>query len=298
MIDGKTKTCGLLGYPVEHTLSPLIHNTIAEAMGHNLEYLPFLVGEDRVKEAVEGAAALSIHGLNVTVPHKQAVIPYLMDIDPLAQKIGAVNTLVPQYREDGTVAGFKGYNTDMTGLSRAMQKEGMTIQDKDAILLGAGGAARAVAFMLASQGAKSVHILNRSVDKAQAIADEVNTAMEFDTPLIFASALSDFAKLAGKQYLCIQCTSVGLHPHNDQVVIEDPAFYQMIDEAVDIIYKPANTRFMQLCKAAGVTKVCNGLGMLLYQGIDAYELWNQVHVEDALCDRIYELMKEKTKVEE
>lgn len=288
-INGLTRTCGLIGCPVEHTLSPIIHNTIAKDMGYNLVYVPFHVEKDQVEEAIKGAYALNIKGLNVTVPHKSAVIPFLKEIDPLAEKIGAVNTLV---RVDG---GYKGYNTDMTGLKRAMEKQNITIEDKDVILLGAGGASRAVAFLLVSQKAKSVYILNRSLDKAEAVAAEVNQAMQ--TSIVKAMELSAYQDLPDSKYLCIQGTSVGLYPNSDDVVIADEAFYQKLETAVDIIYKPAETKFMKLCKQAGV-KVCNGLGMLLYQGVDAYELWNGVHVEDVLCDKIHELMKEETKVEE
>jgi len=148
---------------------------------------------------------------------------------------------------------------------------------------------------MVSEHAAHVYILNRSVDKAVAVAEEVNRAMETD--IVSGLALFDYTRLPHKKYLCIQATSVGLYPECDSVVIEDPAFYQLLDNAVDIIYKPAETKFMKLCKKAGV-KVCNGLGMLLYQGVDAYELWNGVRVDEDLCDKIYDLMKEKTKVDE
>lgn len=287
-INGRTKTCGLIGCPVEHTLSPIIHNTLAEHMGHNLVYLPFHVERDDVEAAIKGAHALSIAGLNVTVPHKSAVIPYLKEIDPLAEKIGAVNTLVP------VAGGYKGYNTDMTGLQRAMETEGITIEGRETILLGAGGASRAVAFMLVHKGAKKVYLLNRSLQKAQAVADEVNKAMKCEK--VIALPIDAYRELPEQKYLCIQGTSVGLYPDSDAAVIEDKAFYRLIDVAVDLIYKPAKTRFMELCEDAGA-KAYNGLKMLLYQGIIAYELWNDVHVEDALADEIYELMKEETRVE-
>ena len=111
------------------------------------------------------------------------------------------------------------------------------------------------------------------------------------------SALTRYFSVRSASERSSEATSVGLYPDCDSAVIEDPAFYQLLDNAVDIIYKPAETKFMKLCKNAGV-KVCNGLGMLLYQGVDAYELWNGVQVDDDLCDKIYDLMKEKTKVDE
>lgn len=288
-INGKTKTCGLMGCPVEHTLSPIIHNTLAEHMGQNMVYVPFHVEKENVEAAIQGAQALSLGGMNVTVPHKSAVIPFLKEIDPLAAKIGAVNTLVP------VEGGYKGYNTDMTGLQRAMETEGIEIKGRDAILLGAGGASRAVAFMLVSKGAGKVYLLNRSVDKAQAVAEEVNRAMECDA--VVPMALTDYVMLPKQKYLCVQGTSVGLHPDADAAVIEATDFYEMIDVGVDLIYKPAETKFMKLCKQAGANAY-NGLKMLLYQGIIAYELWNKVQVPDELADEIYELMKEATKVEE
>lgn len=287
-INGKTKTCGLIGCPVEHTLSPLIHNTLSEHIGQNMVYVPFHVEREDVEAAVKGAHALSIGGLNVTVPHKSAVIPYLKEIDSLAEKIGAVNTLVP------VEGGYKGYNTDMTGLQRAMESDGIVMAGREVILLGAGGASRAVAFMLVYNGAKRVYILNRSLDKAQKVADEVNSAMGCEK--VTAMPLDGYKELDGKKYLCIQGTSVGLYPDCHKAVIEEREFYDLVEAAVDLIYKPAETRFMRLCKEAGA-KAYNGLKMLLYQGIIAYELWNDVQVEDALAGKIYEMMKEETRIE-
>lgn len=168
IIDGHTRTCGLLGNPVEHTLSPVIHNTLAEKFSHNLVYVPFLVEEGQALAAIKGAYDLHILGLNVTVPFKSAVLPGLVEMDPMAEQIGAVNTLV---RTEG---GFKGYNTDMPGLYRAMAGEGIKLAGEEVILLGAGGAARAVAFLCAAKGVSRVYLLNRSLEKANAVAEEVN----------------------------------------------------------------------------------------------------------------------------
>lgn len=284
MIDGHTRTCGLIGNPVEHTMSPMIHNTLAEKLSHNLVYVPFHVEEGAVEEAVKGAFALNLLGLNVTVPYKSQVIPALSQIDELAEKIGAVNTLVR------TEDGFKGYNTDMPGLYRAMCSEGIQIEGQDVILLGAGGAARAVAFLCASKGVNRVYMLNRSVEKARAVAREVNekTGKECIEPM----ALSDYKKLPDKTFLAIQATSVGLYPDVDQVVIEDEDFYRRIHTGYDLIYKPSTTRFMQLVRQQGV-EAYHGLKMLLYQGVIAYELWNKVSVPEEMAMQVYEVMKEK-----
>lgn len=283
MIDGKTRACGLIGNPVEHTMSPAIHNTLAARRGHNLVYVPFLVDEGQVDTAVKGAYALNILGMNVTVPYKSEVIKSLVEVDKLAAQIGAVNTLV---RVEG---GYKGYNTDMLGLYRAMLEDGVQIDGEEIILLGAGGAARAVAYLCASKGAAKVYMLNRTLQKAKEVAKEVNQAV--DKEIIEPMLLSDYDKLPDKKFLAIQGTSVGLAPHDDEVVIEDAAFYQKIHTGYDLIYRPFTTRFMQLVKEAG-GEAYNGLKMLLYQGIIAYELWNEVQITKEDAQAAYEKMKE------
>lgn len=286
-INGYTGLCGLIGNPVEHTLSPAIHNTLAQKEGHNLVYVPFHVEQGLLKDAVKGAYGLNILGMNVTVPYKSDVIPHLTEIDSLAAKIGAVNTLV---RTDG---GYKGYNTDILGLYRAMCSEGIRLEGENVIVLGAGGASRAVAFLCAEKNAKKVFLLNRSVEKAQAVADEVNQA--FGRECVVPMPISAYEMLPDEKYLAIQGTSVGLYPDIDRAVIEDAAFYERIHTGYDLIYKPAETKFMKLLKAAG-GQAYNGLKMLLYQGIIAYELWNQTDISDQDADEIYQILKEKVAV--
>ncbi|MCM1154413.1 MAG: shikimate dehydrogenase [Roseburia sp.] len=283
MITGKTRTCGLIGNPVEHTLSPLIHNTLAGDCGQDLVYVPFLVEEGKVEEAVRGAYALHILGLNVTVPYKSEVMAALVEVDGLAAKIGAVNTLV---RTEG---GYKGYNTDMSGLYRAMTGEGIRLEGEEIILLGAGGAARSVAFLCGEQKAAKVYLLNRSREKAVQVAGEVNAA--FGRDFIMPMSLSEHPKLPDKKFLAIQGTSVGLSPHDDEVIIEDMAFYQKIHTGFDLIYRPFTTKFMKLVEDAG-GKAYNGLKMLLYQGIDAYELWNQVKIDEKEAALVYEKLRQ------
>lgn len=280
-LDGKTRVCGLLGYPVEHTRSPLIHNYLAELTGINLAYLPFLTQPEGLKAAVEGAYALDILGLNVTIPHKEKVIAHLKDTDPLAARIGAVNTLV---RVEG---GYKGYNTDMPGLYRAMLNDGVKLKDETIVILGAGGVARAVAVMLADQVNK-IYMLNRTVEKAERIAKEVNDHVK--KPLVEALPLSAYNELPDEKYLAIQTTNVGMYPHTEAAVIEDPAFYVHIHTGYDLIFNPAKTRFMELVEEAGGLAY-NGLKMLLYQGIIAYELWNNVQISEEVAKKVYERLR-------
>lgn len=281
-INGCTRTCGLIGNPVEHTMSPAIHNTLAEAMDRNLVYVPFHVESGRVRQAVEGAYALNLLGCNVTVPYKSQVIPYLKELDPLAERIGAVNTLV---RTEG---GFKGYNTDMPGLARAMEADGVKTAGEKVLVLGAGGVARAVAMMLADT-ASEILIMNRTVEKAREIAEEVNTFAGRE--LAGAMAVGDYGKLPdGERYLAIQATNVGMFPRVDEAVIEDREFYKRIHTGYDLIFNPVRTRFMELTAEAG-GRAFNGLKMLLYQGIIAYELWTGTRVTGDLEERAYQAMQ-------
>lgn len=284
MINGHTRTCGLIGNPVEHTLSPVIHNTLAQKLGHNMVYVPFRVEEDCVEEAVKGAFALNLLGCNVTVPHKSAVIPHLVDIDPLAKKIGAVNTLV---RKD---AGFKGYNTDMPGLYRAMISDGVVIKEESVLILGAGGVARAVAMLMADKGAGRISIVNRTLEKAQLIVDEIHSF--FPEVEIGAYSLSEISQLAGEcKWLAIQATNIGMYPKCEDVVVADVDFYKAVHTGYDMIFNPFDTRFMQLVREHG-GRAYNGLKMLLYQGIIAYELWNETTVPEELAQKVYEKMKQ------
>ena len=289
-INGYTRTCGLIGNPVEHTLSPVIHNTLSMVLGENLAYVPFHVENGRLEDAIKGAFALNLLGLNVTVPYKSDVIPYLTDIDPLAENIGAVNTLVR------TETGYKGYNTDMPGLYRAMCEDGVKVKGEKVLILGAGGVARAVAMLLLDKGAREAILLNRTVQKAQEVADEVNRIA--GRKFAKAMPMDAYDTLpAGKGYLAIQATSVGMYPGCDAAVIEDPAFYEKVHTGYDLIFNPPKTRFMELVEAQGV-KAYNGAKMLLYQGIIAFELWTGCEIKSWLADKVYERMQEAKKTED
>lgn len=275
--SGKTKVYGLIGCPVEHSVSPMMQNLYAEHTKKDLTYVPFRVEEGQVEAAIRGAFALHIQGLNVTVPHKQAVMPYLESVDEAAAVIGAVNTLVR------TEQGYKGYNTDAAGMRRAMKRAGIQIAGKTCILLGAGGAAKAAAYMLATEGAGKVYVLNRSLERAETLARELNGSLQKE--VLVPMALTDWQQISEEHCLAVQTTSVGMHPNIADAVITDAAFYQKLDTAFDAIYTPLETRFLRLAREAGAT-VCNGLDMLIYQGVIAYELWNPdvTVTEEAVCE--------------
>lgn len=283
-IDGYTRTCGLIGNPVEHTLSPVIHNTLAELTDTKLCYVPFRVEPGRLEDAVRGAHALNLLGVNVTVPYKSDVIPFLRDVDPLAARIGAVNTLVRG--SDG----FKGYNTDMPGLYRAMCADRVRIEGEKVLILGAGGVARAVAVLLAEKRAAEIILLNRTPEKAERIAEEVNRMA--GGRIARALPADGYPQLPEtERYLAVQATSVGMHPHDDEAVLEDERFYERVHTGYDLIFNPSETRFMKLVKKRG-GRAYNGAKMLLYQGIIAYELWTGTTVSDEDAKRVLAAMEE------
>lgn len=282
--NGETRTCGLIGNPVGHTLSPLLQNYLAEEMGINMVYVPFHVETGNLEAAVKGAHALNLLGCNVTVPYKSDVVEYVTELDGLAARIGAVNTLVRCEN------GFKGYNTDMEGLYRAMLSDGVDPEGKECVILGAGGVARAVAVLLLEKKAAGVYILNRSLERAQNIAEEVNQMAGRD--FVKAFTLGEYKKLPEhKRFLVIQATNVGMHPHVNDVVIEEEAFYEKVEVGYDLIFNPGDTRFMQMTRKKG-GKAFNGAKMLVYQGIIAFELWNQVHITEGTAELVNQLVAE------
>jgi shikimate dehydrogenase len=280
VINGHTKTLGLIGNPVEHTYSPLIHMSLAEFFQDNYAYLPFRVEKGALEAAVAGAYALGMAGLNVTVPYKQEVMPYLIGVDEDAAKAGAVNTLV---REGN---GYKGYNTDIPGLYRAMCADHVEIKGREVLLIGAGGAARAAAYMLLKYGAGRIVILNRTRERAGELAEELNR--EKGQALAEGMSFDQVSELDGhKRFLAIQATSVGMAPKVDETVITQESFYEKLDTAYDLIFNPTETLFLKKARQAGA-QTYNGGKMLLYQGITAYELWTGHTVSGEVMELVYE----------
>lgn len=275
-INGQTAVYGIIGRPIGHTLSPVIHNMISEAMGINAVYVPFAAGDD-LDSVVKGLYSLGVKGINVTVPFKTEVIKRLYAVDDLAGRIGAVNTL--KYTEEG----YYGYNTDILGLSRELEEAGISLKKKDVIILGAGGAARAVAFMCAGMDPASVTIANRTVAKAKDILNDLSGyAVGLKTSAI---SMDELNSITDTDLIVFQCTNVGLSPRDDECVTDDREFYSKVYAGIDLIYKPAETMFMKYVKESG-GRAYNGLKMLIYQAVSAYEIWNEVTVPADLINRI------------
>ncbi len=271
-VNGSTKILGVMGDPIEHTGSPAIHNLLADKLGDNMIYVPFHVKGRRLEEAVAGAYALGIEGLNVTVPHKVEVMQYVTELDDAALEIGAVNTLA---RIRG---GYKGYNTDFSGFMRELDSVDIQVNGRNVIVLGAGGAAKAVMYALKRFSAGHVYILNRSIEKAEDIfGKEPNTSI---------MGFGDWNKIPEGKYICVQCTSVGLSPDDEACVIDDEGFYDLIDSAVDLIYKPKETAFMRKVISHG-GRAYNGLRMLVYQAVSSYEFFTKKEVPEEIIEELY-----------
>ncbi len=243
---------GLVGNPVGHSLSPPMHEAGYDAVGLDARYVTFEPPKDGAVAAVEGADALGVAGLNVTIPFKRDVLD-AVDPDPLAERIGAVNTVT---FGDGRP---KGFNTDAVGAVRALREHDVAV-DGTAVVVGAGGAGRAVAFGLADEGA-TVRVANRTVEKADSLADEV--------PEATGHGLDELDSLLADADVLVNCTSVGMDEDRSPV----PADALHADLAVlDAVYSPIETRLLREAEAAGATTV-DGAWMLLFQGVEAFERW-------------------------
>jgi len=263
--SGKTKVCGVIGDPIEHTMSPVMHNAAFQDMGIDYVYLPFRVKKEEVGRAIEGMRALNMRGLNVTIPHKVAVIPFLDELDPLADKIGAVNTIV----NDGGV--LKGYNTDATGFLQPLLEEGIEPEGKSVAILGAGGAAKAVSFILAERGARIV-ILNRRLEMgwAEELAARISQAFSREVTALELNG-ENLTGVLKKTDILVNATSVGMSPDTGRTPVDTDLLRPNL-VVYDIVYNPIKTRLRKEAEAVGAT-VISGLDMLVWQGALAFEKW-------------------------
>jgi shikimate dehydrogenase len=260
-LDSHTTLYGVFGDPVRHSRSPLMMNRAFQVMGINAAYAAFHVKPDGLGNAIAGIRALGFRGVNVTIPHKVEVMQHLDAIDEGARIIGAVNTIV---NENGKLTG---YNTDGIGYVRSLREEtGIELEGMRVLLLGAGGAARGVAYALAKAGVKRIEIANRTINRAIELASAIG---EFtDTEGI---GLDDLADRLGSVDLIVNTTSAGMHPN----VAELPMNSELIEPehiVSDLIYNPRITRFLKEAEARGA-KIHGGLGMFIYQGAYALEYW-------------------------
>lgn len=261
VIKGSTKVVGLIGEPVEHSFSPPMHNEAFKTLGLDYVYVPFNVSPDNLKSAIEGANSLNIQGLNVTIPHKINVIKYLKELDPIAELIGAVNTI--------DFKNLKGYNTDGIGCIRAIE-EVTKIKDKNIVVAGAGGAARAIVFYLAKYGAEEVNILNRNLKKAENLASDLLASNLISN--VNSSDISEISKFISDADILIDTTPIGMHPNvSDEPIVKAADIHEEL-VVNDIVYNPNETVLLKEAITANA-KVVYGIKMLLYQGAESFKIW-------------------------
>ncbi len=257
-INGKTTLYAIVGNPVSHSLSPAMHNAAFQATGINGAYVPAPSAD--IAKTVASLRELGFGGASVTVPHKEAVMASTDILDPVAEKIGAVNTLAFRYEEGRSVC--TGLNTDWIGSNKALSLH-CELKGSRAVVLGAGGAAKAVAFGLLEAGAGSVVLANRTYEKAVQLAETVGCT---------AIAVEDLAHEQAD--ILINTTSVGMSPHGEQSPIA-ASLLPSYSVVMDIVYAPLETRLLKEAKQAGCATV-DGLDMLLYQGIEQFKIWTGV----------------------
>lgn len=264
-INGQTKITGIIGYPIEHTLSPAFQNAAFKAAGFNWVYVPLLVRPDQLEAAMTGAKAMNFAGLNVTMPHKKEVIKYLDELSDSARLAEAVNTV--EFKKSRLI----GHNTDIVGFLDSLERDaGYSLQKKNVLLIGAGGAAQSVAVAVAKAGAEQIAILNRTAEKAERLRQLIEA--NFPRCMVKISSPNDeeLVSLKSESHLIVNATSVGM--------ISNPGLPVGMERigpnhlVYDVIYYPLETAFLREAKERGA-KVLNGVRMLLYQGAKAWQIW-------------------------
>ncbi len=264
-ISGRTRVSCVIGDPIEHTLSPVMHNAAFEELNLDFIYVAFRVRREQLRDAIAGAKSLGVHGLNVTMPHKTAVMKHLDEIDSIARSIGAVNTIL---NSEGRLIG---YITDGIGAINALKERGVSLAGKKMLLLGAGGAARAIAFYAAKE-VEELKILNRTTQKAKELAEA--THKNFGGQISGNSLSYEFLKTELEDTdILVNATSVGMYPDVDQSLV-DPNWLRPGLNVMDIIYSPLETKLAKDAKSMGAN-VVSGIDMLIYQGAASFEIWTE-----------------------
>jgi shikimate dehydrogenase len=257
---------GIIGYPLGHSLSPPMHNAAFKHLGLDFHYASFPIKPDDLADGLRGLKSLNIMGCNVTIPYKEQVIPFLDRLSEDARMLGAVNTIV---NRDGMLWG---YNTDSSGFLRSLVEDlGFNIAGKEALILGAGGAARAVAFALARAGIQGMVIANRSIDKGQKLVEDVKGYYPCQVLACLLEPQALREHLASAQLL-VNTLPLGMFPHVEEMPPIQPEWLKPALTVCDLIYNPSKTKLLAMAEKRGCT-ILNGEGMLVYQGAEAFKLW-------------------------
>jgi shikimate dehydrogenase len=265
-INGKTRLLGVIGHPIEHSLSPSMHNAAIAELGVNYVYLPFPISPEKLTEAITGFEAIDLRGFSVTIPHKLAIIPFLSEITEKARLVGAVNTV---WRCEN---GWQGTNTDVDGFLVPLQSLGRDWTGIQPVILGNGGAARAVVVALAELGCPKIHVVGRNQKKLDPFKQSwLNTSLYDSLEVHSWDELDGMVSATG---LLVNTTPIGMSPHPDESPVERELLDRLPATAIvyDLIYNPRPTRFLQFAVDRGLTAI-DGLEMLVNQGAIALEIW-------------------------
>ena len=266
-ITGHTGLVALLGSPVAHSLSPLMHNEAFRLLGLDVVYLCFDVAEGQLETVVRGLREIHIKGFNVTMPHKGHILPLLDEVSPAARLVGAVNTVV---QKDGKLYG---HNTDGIGFVRSLLDQGTDVAGKDVTILGAGGAATALLAQMALDGARSIHVCLRTTSRHAAAMQSLAARVQEETSCkISLVPFEDMGAPIRSSHLLVNATNVGMGEGSLDCPLTDLSLLRSDLFVADVIYHPQKTRLLAEAENRGA-RTMNGLGMLLYQGAEAFRLW-------------------------
>jgi len=279
---------GIIGYPIGHALSPLMHNAAIEALGLNYEYQSIGIPPEALAREYRMLVDAGYLGLNVTIPHKQAIIEWLDEIDPTAQAIGAVNTIEIRNQKS------RGYNTDALGFLRSVEPVAEAIEGKTVLMLGSGGAARAVFYGLVTQLHPSeIVIAARNRSKAEKLIDDLARSMKGNTSFsLISNEGEEIRQTAARASAIINATPLGMHPNTHESPLPGDDLFSPEQVAIDLVYNPIQTAFLSSASRAG-SRTLDGLGMLIYQGAAAFKVFTGVEmpvevVRDALKRKLRE----------
>ncbi|MBO1066321.1 MULTISPECIES: shikimate dehydrogenase [Nostocales] len=268
MITGKTQLLGVIGHPVSHSLSPLMHNAALTKLGLDYVYLPFPIAPENLERAIAGFASIGMVGFSITIPHKQAILPLLSEISPIAQAIGAVNTVTRQGDK------WVGTNTDVEGFIAPLQTTyHQDWSQKRAVILGNGGAARAVVAGCIQLGLAEIHVVGRNLQKLQAFHQSWQNSPFADKFQVHE--WTELPNLLHQANLLVNTTPMGMYPHIEESPLSSQEISYLPDAIVyDLIYTPKPTKFLHLAEKQGAI-IIDGLEMLVQQGAAALKIWLQ-----------------------
>ena len=285
-ISQSTKLVGVMGHPLRHSYSPFMHNLAFKLTNLDYIYLPFDITTSNLKDALKGMVALGITGFNVTIPHKEKVIPFLNEVSEGASIVGAVNTIV---NYDGKLYG---YNTDVHGIFETLKEYKKDLSGSTVTVIGSGGAARSAVFTLIRYfHVKKIHIINRTLERADTVKKYFSTKMNFDKITTHTLFPPEIIKPLSKSKLIINASPIGMFPKEDDSPTKIAESFRPNQLVFDIVYNPISTKLLRLAAREGATTI-NGLKMFIEQGAHSFELWTG---EPMPTTEVYEALKSQLK---